>query len=63
MWTSIAPFYEAENAYRRERILATFPTHSSRPPRRLSNLRSGWVSRPAHHGRGHSLRSLRSHIA
>jgi hypothetical protein len=55
MWTSIEPFSQAENAYRRERILATYPTRSSRPPRRLSNLRSGWVNRPVRH----SLRILR----
>jgi hypothetical protein len=30
MWTQIAPFVEAETAYRRERIIATFPHRQGR---------------------------------
>jgi hypothetical protein len=59
MWTSIEPFYQAENAYRRERILATYPARSGRRPGRLATWRSGWGSRPAHHSLRTSRRSLR----
>jgi len=59
MWTSIEPFIEAQNAYRRERILATYPARSRRAPGRFSTLRSGLASRPARRSLRTSLRSLR----
>jgi hypothetical protein len=46
MWTSLEPFMEAEQAYRRERIIASFPRQRGDHTSLVSRGRSSWRRRP-----------------
>jgi hypothetical protein len=48
MWTQIAPFSEAEHAYRRERIMYTYPHMPIRQRRRHNFTRPIRLGRRAH---------------
>ncbi len=52
MWTQIGPFVEAENAYRREQVMALYPRTTRHPRGRFSLERPNWLGRPAHHRLG-----------